>query len=259
MPGPIETQLRAKRDAGRKLLVPYLTGGLHGGEWVEVLRAIVDAGADAVEVGIPFSDPVMDGPVIQQASTQALAEGATPDSVLDGLAGLGDVGVPIVTMTYANVVFRPGPDRFAKDLVAAGVKGVILPDLPVDELDGWSTAADAAGLETILLAAPTTPDDRLATICARSQGWVYGVAVMGVTGERAALGGAATAMAARLKACTDKPVLMGVGVSTPEQAAAVATAADGVIVGSALVRRILAGEGAAGAASFVRNLRAALL
>ena len=257
MPGPIETQLRAKRDAGRKLLVPYLTGGLHGDEWLDVMRAVVDAGADAIEVGIPFSDPVMDGPVVQKASTQALAEGATPGSVLAGLTKLGDVGVPIVVMTYANVIFRPGPDVFAKALVDAGVGGVIIPDLPVDELDEWHAAA--VSLETILLAAPTTPDDRLRTICERSQGWVYGVAVMGVTGERQSLAGSATVMAARLKACTDKPVLMGVGVSTPEQAATVAATADGVIVGSAVVRRILEGEGPAGVATFVRNLRDGLM
>ncbi len=258
----METQLRAKRDAGRKLLAPYLTGGLHGDEWLDVLRAVVDAGADAVEVGIPFSDPVMDGPVIQQASARALAEGATPASVLAGLAGLarlGGAGVPLVAMTYANVAFRPGPERFARALAGAGVAGAILPDLPVDELDEWAAAARAAPLETVLLAAPTTPDDRLATICERSEGWVYGVATMGVTGERSALAQTAAVMAARLKACTDKPVLMGVGVSTPEQAAAVATVADGVIVGAALVRRVLDGGGPAAAGAFVRNLRDALM
>lgn len=255
--GPIESALRAKRDAGRKLLVPYVTGGL-GADWVEVLRAVAEAGADACEVGLPFSDPVMDGPVVQKASAQALDEGTTPDTVLAGLAQLGDIGVPIVVMTYANVVFRPGPDHFARALAEAGVRGVILPDLPVDELDEWAPAAAAAPLETILLAAPTTPDDRLAVICARSQGWVYGVAVMGVTGERATLASSATVMGARLKACTDKPVLMGVGVSTPEQAATAAATADGVIVGSALVRRLLEGAGPAGAAAFVASLRAGL-
>lgn len=256
--GPIETQLRAKRDAGRKLLVPYVTGGL-GEEWVDVVRAVAEAGADAVEVGIPFSDPVMDGPVIQRASATALEQGATPETVLDGLAGLGGLGVPLVVMTYANVVFRPGPERFARMLADAGVAGVILPDLPVDELDEWSPAAKAGPLETILLAAPTTPDDRLAVICEQSQGWVYGVAVMGVTGERASLSGSASAMGARLKRCTDKPVLMGVGVSTPEQAVEAAATADGVIVGSALVRRLLEGAGPHGAAEFVASLRAGLM
>lgn len=257
-PGPIESQLRAKRDAGRKLLVPYITGGL-GEDWVDVVRAVAEAGADAVEVGIPFSDPVMDGPVVQKASVQALEGGATPETVLAGLAALGDLGVPLVVMTYANVVFRPGPERFARMLADAGVAGVILPDLPVDELDEWAAAAKGGAVETILLAAPTTPDDRLAVICERSEGWVYGVAVMGVTGERTTLSDSAAVMGARLKACTDKPVLMGVGVSTPEQAAAIAATSDGVIVGSALVRRLLEGAGPQGAAAFVASLRQGLM
>jgi len=256
--GPIESALRAKRDAGRKLLVPYVTGGL-GPDWADVVRAVAEAGADAVEVGVPFSDPVMDGPVVQKASAQALEQGTTPETVLAGLAQLGDLGVPLVVMTYANVVFRPGPDHFARSAADAGVGGVILPDLPVDELDEWVPAAKAGPLETILLAAPTTPDDRLAVICERSEGWIYGVAVMGVTGERASLADSAAVVAARLKACTDKPVLMGVGVSTPEQAATVAATADGVIVGSALVRRILEGAGPQGAAAFVSSLRGALM
>jgi tryptophan synthase alpha chain len=254
--GPIETAFRAKRQSGRKLLVPYVTGGL-GSDWVKVVQAVAEAGADAVEVGIPFSDPVIDGPVIQRASAQALAEGATPRSVLAGLTGL-DVGVPLVVMTYYNVVFRPGPAHFADALFRAGVAGAILPDLPVDELDEWAGPAEACGVETILLAAPTTPDDRLRVICSRSRGWVYAVALMGVTGERATLAASAAAMGARLKACTDKPVLLGVGVSTPQQASEAAAAADGVIVGSALVRRVLEGAGPSGAAEFVAELRAGL-
>ncbi|MDQ3978187.1 MAG: tryptophan synthase subunit alpha [Actinomycetota bacterium] len=256
MSGPIETAFRAKRDAGRKLLVPYVTGGL-GRDWIDVVQAVAEAGADAVEVGIPFSDPVMDGPVVQRASAQALADGATPKSVLAGLTGL-EVPVPVAVMTYYNVVFRPGPAHFADALFRAGVSGAILPDLPVDELDEWSGAAEACGVETILLAAPSTPDDRLRLICTRSRGWIYAVAVMGVTGERASLAASAAVMGARLKACTDKPVLLGVGVSTPEQAAEAASAADGVIVGSALVRRLLEGVGPKGAAEFVGELRAGL-
>jgi tryptophan synthase alpha chain len=258
VPGPIEAALRAKRGEGHKLLVPYVTGGL-GRDWTDVVRAVAGAGADAVEVGIPFSDPVMDGPTIQRASSQALAEGATPESVVAGLADVAPgLGIPVVVMTYVNVVLRPGAAAFARRLADAGGAGVILPDLPVDELDDWAPAADAAGLETILLAAPTTPPDRLSVICARSQGWIYGVSVLGVTGERTSLPATAAEMGRRLKACTDKPVLLGVGVSTPEQAAEAAAAADGVIVGSALVRRILEGGGPGGAAEFVASLRAGL-
>jgi tryptophan synthase alpha chain len=252
----IESAFRAKREAGRKLLVPYVTGGYRD-DWPDVVRAVVAAGADAVEVGIPFSDPIMDGPVIQEATRLALQAGATPPAILAELARL-DVGVPLVVMTSYNICFRAGHERFAALLAEAGVSGAILPDLPVDELDGWADAADAAGVETILLAAPTTPDDRLARICERARGWVYGVGVLGVTGERASLAGTAAAIATRLKEATDKPVLVGIGVSTPEQAAAVCRVADGVIVGSALVRRLLEGAGPDEAAAFVAALRAGI-
>jgi len=253
--GTIEQALLTKRDAGRKLLVPYVTGGL--GDWVRVVEAVAAAGADAVEVGIPFSDPVMDGPVIQEASQRALAAGATPASILSNMAQI-DVDIPLVVMTYYNVVFRAGHRRFARSLAEQGVSGAIVPDLPLIELDPWAAAADDAGVDTILLVAPNTPDDTLAAICRRSRGWIYGVAVMGVTGERQALASTAATLARRLKAATDKPVLIGVGVSTPAQAAEATADADGVIVGSALVRRLLEGAGPDGAADFVAELRAGL-
>jgi tryptophan synthase alpha chain len=255
-PGTIETALRARRDAGHKLLVPYVTGGL-GHDWVRVVEAVAAAGADAVEIGIPFSDPVMDGPVIQEASQQALAAGATPGSILADLAGV-DVDIPLVVMTYYNIVFRAGHRRFARSLAEQGVSGAILPDLPLIELDGWGGAAADAGVETILLVAPNTPDATVAEICARSHGWIYGVAVMGVTGERSTLASTAAVLGRRLKAATDKPVLLGVGVSTPEQAVEATADADGVIVGSALVRRLLEGAGPDGAADFVASLRSGL-
>lgn len=255
-PGRLEKALRAKRDGGRKLLVPYITGGL-GRDWLDVVDAVAFAGADAIEVGLPFSDPVMDGPVIQEASARALAGGATPAGIVTALGRL-DPGVPLVVMSYYNPIFRAGHRRFASTLAGHGVSGAIVPDLPLDELDEWSTAADPAGVETILLAAPTTPDGRLAAICARSRGFVYGVGRMAVTGEHATLSEAAAGMGTRLKAVTDKPVLIGVGVSSPGQAAEVAGTADGVIVGSALVRRLLEGAGPEGAAAFVAELRAGL-
>ncbi|MCU1463284.1 MAG: Tryptophan synthase alpha chain [Acidimicrobiales bacterium] len=252
----LEDHLRARRDAGRKLLVPYVTGGL-GDDWVETVRALAAAGADAIEVGIPFSDPVMDGPVIQQASERALHAGATPGGIVRALSGV-DAGVPLAVMTYYNLVFRAGHERFASSLATAGIAGCILPDLPLDEAGEWCAAADAAGVATILLAAPTTPDDRLAAICERSRGFVYAVGVLGVTGERSSLAASATVIAKRLKAVTDRPVLVGVGVSNAEQARQVAEAADGVVVGSALVRRLLEGAGPEGAAAFVAELRAGL-
>jgi tryptophan synthase alpha chain len=252
----LETTLRAARAEGRKLLVPYVTGGLGGG-WLDVVRAVAASGADAIEIGIPFSDPVMDGSTIQEASQRALDIGATPASIAADLSRL-DVSVPLVVMTYYNPVLHAGHERFAAMLADGGVDGAIVPDLPLDELDGWGEAAEASGIETVLLAAPTTSDARMSEICERSRGFVYGVALMGVTGERSELARQAVAMGHRLKAVTDRPVLLGVGISNPEQAAEAAAAADGVIVGSALVRRLLGGGGADEVARFVSELRAGL-
>ncbi|HEY7439300.1 MAG TPA: tryptophan synthase subunit alpha [Acidimicrobiia bacterium] len=252
----LESELRAKRESGRKLLVPYVTGGL-GAAWLDVVRGLADAGADAVEVGIPFSDPVMDGRTVQEASQRALDIGATPDGIIAELGRL-DAEIPVVVMTYYNPVHHAGHERFAASLAQSRIDGAIVPDLPLDELDGWGTAADAAGVETVLLAAPTTSDARLREICARSRGFVYGVALLGVTGEREHLAAQATVMGRRLKAVTDLPVLLGVGISTPDQAAEAAGSADGVVVGSALVRRLLEGGGPEGAAAFVRELRKGL-
>jgi tryptophan synthase alpha chain len=252
----LEASLRARRADGAKLLVPYVTGGL-GSAWLDVVRAIADAGADAIEIGIPFSDPVMDGLTIQEASRRALDLGATPSGVIADAATL-DIEVPLVVMTYTNPVGHMGFRRFAALVADAGIAGAILPDLPLDELDGWADAADAHQVETVLLAAPTTPDDRLAAICERSRGFVYGVSLMGVTGERAALASRAAEMGRRLKAATDRPVLLGIGISNAEQAVEASRAADGVIVGSALVARLLEGGGPEGAHEFVTELRAAL-
>ncbi len=251
--GPLEARLRATRDAGRKLLVPYVTGGFPG--WERTVEACALAGADAIEVGIPFSDPVIDGPTVQEASERALAAGATPQDIVGTVGGLDTGGVPLVVMTYYNIVHRYGHERFASSLAKAQVAGAIVPDLPLEEVGPWADAADAAGVETVLLAAPTGSDDRLARICARSRGWVYGIGLLGVTGERAALARSALDIARRLKAATDKPVLIGIGVSDAAQAAEVATVADGVIVGSALVRRLLDGGGPDAAGAFVAELR----
>jgi tryptophan synthase alpha chain len=252
----LETHLRARRESGAKILVPYVTGGLGSG-WLDVVRAIAAAGADAIEIGIPFSDPVMDGLTIQEASRRALDLGATPAGVVKDASTL-DVDVPLVVMTYTNPVGHMGYRRFAAALQHAGIAGAILPDLPLDELNGWADAADAHAVETVLLAAPTTPDDRLVAICERSRGFVYGVSLMGVTGERAALADQAGEMGRRLKAVTDKPVLLGIGISNAEQAVEASQYGDGVIVGSALMARVLKGGGPDAAHEFVAELRAAL-
>jgi tryptophan synthase alpha chain len=252
----LEARLRERRKAGCKLLVPYVTGGLGSG-WLDVVRAIADAGADAIEVGIPFSDPVMDGLTIQEASRRALDLGATPAGVIGDAATL-DIDVPLVVMTYTNPVGHMGYRRFAKALADAGIAGAILPDLPLDELGGWAEAADAHEVETVLLAAPTTPDERLAAICERSRGFVYGVSLLGVTGERTSLASQAGEMGRRLKAVTDKPVLLGVGISNAEQAVEASQFGDGVVIGSALVARLLQGGGPDAAHEFVSEVRTAL-
>jgi len=252
----LEQHLRQRRDGGRKLLVPYVTGGL-GSHWTEVLMAMADAGADAIEIGIPFSDPVMDGPTIQEASQRALDLGATPPGIFAAVAEV-DVGIPLVAMTYYNLVFRTGHRRFARTLAEVGVSGAIVPDIPLEENLDWVRAADDAGVATVLLASPVTPDDRLARICERSRGFVYGVSLMGITGERASLAESAAVMAKRLKAVTDKPVLIGFGVSTPQHAVAAAAEADGVVVASALMRRMLDGASPEDIGQAVSDMRRAL-
>jgi tryptophan synthase alpha chain len=252
----LEKALRAQRARGRKLLIPYLMGGMTD-DWGQTLAAVVAAGADAVEVGIPFSDPMMDGPVIQEAGLRALGRRTVPDQVLDTIAR-AEVTVPVAVMTYYNIVYRAGHKRMAHSLVAAGVSGAIIPDLSLEELGPWAVEADAAGVETVLLVAPSSPEERVARICGRAGGFVYAVARMGVTGERADLGDEARHVVERIRRHTDMPICVGVGVSTPDQAAEVCEVADGVVVGSALVRRLLEGGGPEGAAEFVGSLRRAI-
>ena len=254
-PGAFESALLARRDAGGKCLVPYLTGGL--GDWTTMVGAAVHAGADAVEVGIPFSDPVMDGPVIQEANDRSLSSGTTPATVLDELSR-SDVGVPVAVMTYANLVYRFGWDRFASTAAAAGVSAAILPDIPFEESGDWCAAADAVGIETVMLAAPTGSDERIGRIVERAHGFVYAVGLLGVTGERDSLAASALEIARRCKDLTDRPVLVGIGISNPAQAVEVCEVADGVVVGSAVVRRMLETGSPDAVAELVGEFRAAL-
>jgi tryptophan synthase alpha chain len=252
--GALESHLRARRAEGRKLLVPYVTGGLPG--WEHAVRAAAAAGADAIEIGIPFSDPVMDGPVIQEASQKALDAGATPLSILQEARDL-DVGIPLAVMCYYNTVHHAGHDRFAQELVAAGIAAAIVPDLPLEESGPWCEAADAHGIETVMLAAPTAPDERLPRVCARARGFVYSVGLLGVTGERAVLATTAGALAARLKAITEVPVLVGVGVSNAEQAYEAVQVADGVVQGASVMRRMLE-HGPEAVREYVAEVRSAI-
>ncbi len=254
MTGILETALRDKRAAGRKLLIPYITGGLAG--WQDAVRAAAAAGADAIEIGLPFSDPVMDGPVIQLASQMALEGGATPVSILDEARGL-DVGIPLAAMTYYNTIHHAGHERFAHQLVGAGVVAALVPDLPLEESGPWCVAADAAGIETVMFAAPTAPDERLPRIAARARGFVYSVGLLGVTGERHELASTAASLARRLKAVTDMPVLIGVGVSNAAQARQAVQVADGVVMGASVIKRLLDG-GADAVGDYIAEVRAAI-
>ena len=254
MTGRLEATLRSRIDGGGKCLVPYITGGYPG--WVDAVRACAANGADAIEIGIPFSDPVMDGPVIQKASQIALEAGATPVSIFQEIRTL-DVGIPLAVMCYYNTVFHAGHERFANDLVAAGVSAAIVPDLPLEEAGDWCAAADAAGIETVMLAAPTAPDNRLPRVAERARGFVYSVGLLGVTGERAELALTATILAARVKKITNKPVLIGVGVSNAAQAVEASRVADGVIMGASVVNRMIEG-GSEAVGLFVGEVRSEL-
>jgi tryptophan synthase alpha chain len=238
--GRLEVALRARRTAGGRAFVPYVTGGLEGVD-AALLRALEGVGADAIEVGIPFSDPVMDGGVIQEASRLALEAGTRPGDVLDTVAD-ADLEVPVAVMTYLNPVLRRGSEVFLDDAARAGVTGAIVPDLPVDEAEDLARACRAAGVDPVLLAAPGSGPDRLAAIAGLAGGFVYCVATYGVTGARETLADAAGEVVGALRPLTDLPLLVGVGIGTPEQAAQACGFADGVIVGSALVRHLLAGD-----------------
>ncbi|MEV4415821.1 tryptophan synthase subunit alpha [Catellatospora sp. NPDC049609] len=253
---PVETHLRARRDAGRKLLVPYLTGGVSA-DWTDYLRVYAEAGADAVEIGLPFSEPTVDGPTVQEASERALHRGTTLRGLLADLRAVR-LDVPLIVMTYYHLVAREGAAACCAALAEAGVRGLIVPDLPLEESAELEQAAAAAGVDLVLVAAPSAAPARLRAIAHRSHGFVYAVTAMATTGERAELPAGAGEFAARLKEHTDLPVLLGFGISTPEHAVAGARTADGVVVGSALMRRILDGATPAQAGEFVAELRAAL-
>jgi tryptophan synthase alpha chain len=226
---------------GRAALMPYLMGGFPDLETSRAIgEAYADGGADLVELGVPFSDPLADGPVIHAAGTQALAAGVTVPAVIELGRALAE-RVPVILMCYTNLVLARGVERFVDELEKANVSGLIIPDLPLEEAPAVLAACDAAGLALVPLVAPTTPEDRLARIGAQARGFVYTVSVTGTTGERAKVD--SRALLARVKAHTEVPVALGFGISSPQQAAAAAAeGADGVIVGTRLVRAAAEGE-----------------
>lgn len=241
MSSPISHAFAAARGQGRCAFAPFVTGGFPDqAVCLELMATLDQAGADLIEVGLPFSDPLADGPVIQRSSQLALEAGATPAGVLELVArAAGRVAAPLVLMTYINPMLAMGLAEFAARAAGAGVAGVIVPDLPPEEAGPWIEAARGQGLDTIFLAAPNTPPERLARIAALSRGFLYYVSMTGVTGADLALEAGLLDSLQRARQVADLPVAVGFGVATPDQARGLAPAADGVIVGSALVRQML--------------------
>ncbi|WP_406732387.1 tryptophan synthase subunit alpha [Streptomyces sp. NBC_01794] len=252
--------LAQARGENRAALIAYLPAGfptVDGG--IEAVKAALDGGADVVEVGLPHSDPVLDGPVIQTADDIALRGGVKIADVMRTVREAhGATGKPVLVMTYWNPIDRYGIERFTAELAEAGGAGCILPDLPVEEAGVWREHAEKHGLATVFVVAPSSRDARLAKITEAGSGFVYAASLMGVTGTRASVGEQAQDLVRRTRATTELPVCVGLGVSNAEQAAEVASFADGVIVGSAFVKRLLDAPDQAAGLEAVRELAADL-
>lgn len=253
----LEERLRVLRSSGRKILAPYLMCGFPTPEaFPDLLAGVIDAGADMLEIGIPFSDPLMDGPVIQAAGDVALSHEVRPAAAVRTMSVL-DSAVPFVFMTYYNPILQMGEAEFCKRSCDAGSSGTIVPDLPVEEASSWAAASQEAGLASVFLTAPTTPRDRLEAIVREGSGFIYCVSLLGVTGIRDSVSRRAAAVVALVRDVTDRPALVGLGVSTPEQAVETCAFADGVIVGSAVIRAVQE-EGIEAAVALVKSMRGAL-
>jgi tryptophan synthase alpha chain len=231
------------RSEDRAALIAYLPAGFPSVDGaIEALEAMITAGVDAVEVGFPYSDPVMDGPVIEAAAAHSLANGTVPADVLRTVEAVSARNIPALVMSYWNPIERYGVDRFAQDLSAAGGSGVITPDLTIDEADEWIRACSASAIDSIFVVAPSTTEERLNAVVSQCHGFIYAASTMGVTGARDQVSNLAPALVQRIRRMSDLPIAVGLGVSSRDQAAEVAAYADGVIVGSAFVRA-LAGAG----------------
>ncbi len=250
----LDQRLREVRG-GQKALVPYFIGGLTP-DWTNYVAAAIHAGADVIEVGVPFSDPMMDGPVIQEGALRALRANATLESICHEVS-VAAFDVPVVIMTYFNVLHHFGLARSADLLATSGVAGVIVPDLALEELEPWREHASASDVATILMVAPSSPVDRVQRIGELADGFVYAAARMAVTGRSNDVGDARRVVE-MVRAATTTPAYVGIGITTPDQARDAAALSDGVIVGSALVQRILDGETASDVESAVRSFRRAL-
>lgn len=252
------------RGRGDCALIPFITAGDPGLETTaEALQVLDRSGADLIELGIPYSDPLADGPTIQAAATRALNRGVTLEAVLKLVAEVTPkLSAPLILFTYYNPILNRGLEQFLKDIYAAGARGLLVPDLPLEEMDTLLDAAEKVGIAVILLVAPTSPDERIRAIAQRSQGFVYLVSVTGVTGVRQEVATRVEGLLADLHQATDKPVGVGFGVSEPAQAKQLKDwGADGVIVGSAIVKRLATGtpaEGLAAVEDFCKALKTAI-
>ncbi|MFN2488758.1 MAG: tryptophan synthase subunit alpha [Actinomycetota bacterium] len=249
----LREHLEARREGGRKLLVPYIMGGIPDAHSFPSALAAIATHADAVEIGLPYSDPLMDGPVIAAAGERALRAGLRPLGVVD-LVARNEVGPPRAVMTYYNPIHRIGEHEFCRRAAAAGLSGLIVPDIPIEESASLQRAAAEHELAWIPLVAPTSSPERVSAIVAGAAGFVYAVSTLGVTGTREELSERAAAVVAACRVASDLPVLVGIGVSTVAHAAAAAEQADGVVIGSAVVRAVL-NEGADAARAFLSGVR----
>jgi tryptophan synthase alpha chain len=240
MSTPLDDLFVKVRVEKRAALIAYIPAGFPTKtDCHRVIQAFIDGGVDAIEIGFPYSDPVMDGPTIQAAAVTALNNGTGAEDVLDALEVATQAGIPSVVMTYWNPIEKYGVEKFASAIKAHGGSGVIHPDITIEESSGWLAAANNNGINPIYVVAPSTSNDRLAKVTSLAGGFVYAASIMGVTGARTSVSSGAEDLVGRVKAVTDLPVAVGLGVSTREQAKDVAGYADGVIVGSAFVKAIL--------------------
>ena len=240
MKSRISRKFQTLRKEQKKAFIPYIMAGDPDIQRTkEVVRILEDCGADIIELGVPFSDPLADGPTIQAAAQRALDGGTTLHTVIDLVSSLrATTQIPIILMTYYNPVFKYGDGKFIEDASSAGVDGIIVPDLPPDEAEGIIKLARKKSFDTIFLLAPTSTDERIKKVCNASRGFIYYVSITGITGSRLTLDPAIEAHMAHIRAVSDTPIAVGFGISTPEEASMVARFADGVIAGSAIVKRI---------------------
>ena len=240
MSTPLETLFTTVRSENRAALIAYIPAGYPTQEGCKkVIQAFVDGGVDAIEIGFPYSDPVMDGPTIQAAADQALSQGTGAKEVFEALKHATDLGVPAVVMTYWNPIEKYGADNFAQSIVDNGGSGVITPDLTIEESQRWLAATQKNKINPIYVVAPSTNDARLAEVTAKTGGFVYAASLMGVTGTRTSVSADASGLVSRVRSVTNLPISVGLGVSTREQAKSLAAYADGVIVGSAFIKLLL--------------------